>query len=241
MDLIVSSFDKNFMVPVEGALVYSHDSALVHEVSTFYPGRGSISGVLDVFITLLSLGKEGWKRVWQERLALFHSLKEQVESLGNELGLSLLPSSKNDISLALSLSPPSSSSSSSESKEGNENNDDNKDIDFTRIGSQLFLKQGMLFFCTFFLKHLSTSLSFFLVTGSRVVHPQQAHKTIGTFTFIGWGSHHTPPSSPLPSSSEETVTIFSKPYLSCAAGMGVQQEDIEVFIKKARKVLKKAL
>ena len=78
-----------------------------------------------------------------------------------------------------------------------------------------------------------------LVTGSRVVDPQRASKSIGPFTFVGWGSHHTPP--PSPPSSDVPVTVFSRPYISCAAGMGIGREDIDVFVRKAEKVLRKNL
>ena len=87
-----------------------------------------MSGVLDLFITLLSLGRSGWKTVWTERHAMFEYLRERVAALGEELGVALIPSGKNDISLALSLS--------CESRE-------DEDTDFTSIGSQLFIKHGV--------------------------------------------------------------------------------------------------
>ena len=51
-----------FLVPVGGAIVAAPDGGdLVDKVSNIYPGRASMSPVLDLFITLLSIGVEGWK------------------------------------------------------------------------------------------------------------------------------------------------------------------------------------
>jgi O-phospho-L-seryl-tRNASec:L-selenocysteinyl-tRNA synthase len=47
------------MVPVGGSIVYSYDKKLLKNVSEMYPGRASLSPILDLFITLLSLGKDG--------------------------------------------------------------------------------------------------------------------------------------------------------------------------------------
>ena len=44
VDAIVQSTDKNFMVPVGGAIVASGNSSLVGEVSKCYAGRASMVG-----------------------------------------------------------------------------------------------------------------------------------------------------------------------------------------------------
>ena len=92
----VSSTDKNFMVPVGGGLIASPDKQLVAEVGKMYPGlgqstpnlsqlnpkplsqvgkmypgRASIAPVLDLFITLLSMGKAGLKIIEMERVEIF--------------------------------------------------------------------------------------------------------------------------------------------------------------------------
>ena len=48
VDLIISSTDKNFMVPVGGNLIYSKDEKLIEKVKKNYPGRASISPLLDL-------------------------------------------------------------------------------------------------------------------------------------------------------------------------------------------------
>lgn len=59
IDLVVQSTDKNFMVPVGGSIVFSYKKEMLAKVSELYPGRGSAAPILDLFITLLEMGKEG--------------------------------------------------------------------------------------------------------------------------------------------------------------------------------------
>eukprot|EP00658_Telonema_sp_P-2_P068122 TRINITY_DN5704_c0_g2_i1.p1 TRINITY_DN5704_c0_g2~~TRINITY_DN5704_c0_g2_i1.p1 ORF type:complete len:380 (-),score=93.41 TRINITY_DN5704_c0_g2_i1:785-1924(-) len=74
VDVVVQSTDKNFMVPVGGAIIAasSSDSSLLDEISAAYPGRASAAPVLDLFITLLSMGAEVFclKRLLVEVLTL---------------------------------------------------------------------------------------------------------------------------------------------------------------------------
>ncbi|KAL9895030.1 sec synthetase isoform 2-T2 [Glossina fuscipes fuscipes] len=55
VDLFVQSTDKNFMVPVGGAIVAGFEESTVHAVAKAYAGRASSSQSLDVLITLLCL------------------------------------------------------------------------------------------------------------------------------------------------------------------------------------------
>ena len=59
VDYIVSSADKNFLVPVGGGIISSPEPDLVTAVGKLYPGRASITPILDLFITLLSMGRRG--------------------------------------------------------------------------------------------------------------------------------------------------------------------------------------
>ena len=112
VDAVVQSTDKNFMVPVGGAVVAAgiQDVSLVtavnkvvtHICSTYqlgapvyqaisgrkplfarailhnvwcelqaYPGRASMTPLLDVLITLLQWGVSGWRNVLEQREALY--------------------------------------------------------------------------------------------------------------------------------------------------------------------------
>ncbi|CAJ0948226.1 unnamed protein product [Ranitomeya imitator] len=72
IDAFVQSLDKNFMVPVGGAIVAGFNESFLEEISKMYPGRASASPSLDVLITLLSLGASGYKRLLTERKVLLH-------------------------------------------------------------------------------------------------------------------------------------------------------------------------
>ena len=62
VDCVVQSLDKNFLVPVGGAIICASkgNGYLVDKVRKLYPGRASISSTLDVLITLLEMGKNGY-------------------------------------------------------------------------------------------------------------------------------------------------------------------------------------
>lgn len=67
LDAVVQSTDKNIMVPVGGSIVATFKTGLKEEISMCYPGRASISPLLDTCITLLSMGQNSWKRLVSER------------------------------------------------------------------------------------------------------------------------------------------------------------------------------
>eukprot|EP01116_Phalansterium_solitarium_P007406 TRINITY_DN2005_c1_g2_i2.p1 TRINITY_DN2005_c1_g2~~TRINITY_DN2005_c1_g2_i2.p1 ORF type:complete len:613 (+),score=180.67 TRINITY_DN2005_c1_g2_i2:866-2704(+) len=104
VDAIVQSLDKNFMVPVGGALVASPDASFIEQLSKFYPGRASSSAVLDVFITLLSMGATGYRRLLSERKELFGVLTSRLAELALRHGERLLATPNNPISCCMSLS-----------------------------------------------------------------------------------------------------------------------------------------
>ncbi|KAM7360120.1 sec synthetase [Cochliomyia hominivorax] len=103
VDLFVQSTDKNLMVPVGGAIVAGFNEFVVHNVSKTYAGRASGSQTLDVFITLLSLGKKGYLGLVKERLELYEKLKSLLIEFANAHDCVLMSSKLNPISLALYL------------------------------------------------------------------------------------------------------------------------------------------
>lgn len=121
VDLFVQSTDKNLMVPVGGAIIVGQNKKLVNEVAKSYAGRASSSQTLDVFMTLLSLGKEGYMELVQERKDNFIYLRQKLRNLANRHNEKILLTKRNPISLALTL----------------ENFDKNK---LTMIGSMLFTR-----------------------------------------------------------------------------------------------------
>lgn len=78
LDIVVSSLDKNFMVPVSGALVYGKDKELVLSVGRKYSGRASAHGILDLLITLLQMGSNGYLRLLCDRERVYEYAVTQL-------------------------------------------------------------------------------------------------------------------------------------------------------------------
>ena len=74
------------------------------KISATYPGRASVAPILDLFITLLHLGADGWTRMLAEREALVPSFRERLAALAKAHGERLLDTAAcNSISMAVSL------------------------------------------------------------------------------------------------------------------------------------------
>lgn len=100
-DLLVLSLDKNFLVPVSGAVIVG---PLVPAVQAVYPGRAGSAGILDALMTLLEMGVEGLKRLEQQRLDCFALLREELSRVEEtRSGWRLLRTHGNDISMAISI------------------------------------------------------------------------------------------------------------------------------------------
>lgn len=103
VDIIVQSTDKNLLVPVGGAIIASSNKKLIDAVAKRYAGRGSSSQTLDVFMTLLSLGKDGYLRLVQERKEIFIYLRQKLRNLSTRHNEKLLITKRNPISIAMTL------------------------------------------------------------------------------------------------------------------------------------------
>ncbi|XP_072476489.1 O-phosphoseryl-tRNA(Sec) selenium transferase [Notamacropus eugenii] len=125
IDAFVQSLDKNFMVPVGGAIIAGFSSSFIHEISKMYPGRASASPSLDIVITLLSLGSNGYKKLLKERKEMFLYLSTEVKKLSKLHNERLLDTSHNPLSIAMSLKTL----------------DEHSDKGVTQLGSMLFTRQ----------------------------------------------------------------------------------------------------
>jgi O-phospho-L-seryl-tRNASec:L-selenocysteinyl-tRNA synthase len=99
IDAYVQSTDKNFCVPVGGCVIAGPLATLA---GSEYAGRASMAPILDLFITMLGMGLAGYKRLLKEREEQFVRFKERIKPL-EALGLKLLDSGRNEISVALRL------------------------------------------------------------------------------------------------------------------------------------------
>ena len=102
-DVFIQSTDKNLMVPVGGAVIAGFDKGWVGTISKTYPGRASSSPTIDVFITLMSMGVEGYKRLVKERKENFVLLKQELGKVAEKYGERVLESKDNPISVAMTL------------------------------------------------------------------------------------------------------------------------------------------
>jgi O-phospho-L-seryl-tRNASec:L-selenocysteinyl-tRNA synthase len=108
VDVVISSTDKNFLVPVGGAIAYATDASVIKRISSAYPGRASGSPCLDLFVTLLSLGESGWSALLAERERLFVYARGKLAETVAPLGERVLDTPRNRVSLGVTLSqlPP---------------------------------------------------------------------------------------------------------------------------------------
>ncbi|XP_065828040.1 O-phosphoseryl-tRNA(Sec) selenium transferase-like [Oscarella lobularis] len=159
IDAFVQSTDKNFLVPVGGAIVAGFNKEFIDLVAKTYPGRASATPSIDVFITLLSMGVQGYIKLLSDRRELFKYLADGLRKLGEKHGEKVLATTKNQISLAMSLS--------SIKAEALKVSSSSLERDPTEIGSMLFTR---------------------FVSGTRVIVPGKSN-TIGLHTFQNWGSH----------------------------------------------------
>uniref|UniRef100_A0A4W5Q3D7 O-phosphoseryl-tRNA(Sec) selenium transferase n=1 Tax=Hucho hucho TaxID=62062 RepID=A0A4W5Q3D7_9TELE len=125
IDAFVQSLDKNFMVPVGGAIIAGFNESFIQEISRMYPGRASASPSLDVLITLLTLGASGYRKLLAERKEMYTYLAQDLKSLAEAHGERLLHTPHNPISLAMSLDGLQAQS----------------DKAVTQLGSMLFTRQ----------------------------------------------------------------------------------------------------
>ncbi|EDV43802.1 uncharacterized protein Dana_GF16335 [Drosophila ananassae] len=126
IDYFVQSSDKNLLVPVGGAIVASFDENLLNDVASSYAGRASGSQSLDVFMTLLSLGRKGYQSLVKEREENFNYLKDRLGKFAESRGETVINTSLNTISLAITLK--------------NLTKDSNGSKDITKLGSMLQLR-----------------------------------------------------------------------------------------------------
>lgn len=103
VDAYVQSTDKNFMVPVGGAVIAGFDLELIEYVARTYPGRGSGSPTMDLFITLLSMGIKGYHTACKQRKSTFNYLVERLKQLAESYNQTVLQVTSNDLSIGFTL------------------------------------------------------------------------------------------------------------------------------------------
>jgi O-phospho-L-seryl-tRNASec:L-selenocysteinyl-tRNA synthase len=238
VDAFVQSTDKNFMVPVGGAVVVSpkvrrqgrgpqqrpgqqagpgsdaaappqsseakplpcggsgggatggteRASDFVALVAKCYPGRASAAPVLDMTITLLSMGRATWTALLTDRKARYARALELLAGVAARHGVEVLDTRRNRVSIVLSLR-----NARTRLRPGVR--------DITEIGARLFSRA---------------------VTGVRVVDGV-SHKEIDGHDFAAFGAH--------------CDAYPFAPYLTFSCAIGMSDHDLEVGIKRLDAVL----
>ena len=184
IDYIIQSTDKNFLVPVGGSIVLTYNFELFDKLSHAYPGRASITPTIDIFITLLSMGKQGLINLINKRKILFNIFYEKLSQWAKDNDEHILSSKQfSPISIALSLK-----------------NISNEHV--TELGSMLFTRR---------------------ISGARVVK-LNTKQIIDTYEFINYGAHSS---------------NIQYSYLTVAAAIGIEENDIEIFMKKFDNIYQK--
>ena len=165
VDAIVCSTDKNFLVPVGGAIVTSPKKVVVESIGKIYAGRASSSPIVDLFITLLSMGFNGYKRLLNERQQLVQTFPSKLEQIAIKHGERLLQcTTNNTISFGITLNTLASRPQRDEEDDVTYYKSISKDI--SSFGAMLFSR---------------------CVSGTRII-PRYESKTMGGIQFDGFGS-----------------------------------------------------
>jgi O-phospho-L-seryl-tRNASec:L-selenocysteinyl-tRNA synthase len=237
----VQSTDKNFLVPVGGAVLVSPDKAFVDAVSSCYPGRAGMTPILDLFITLLSMGQAGYKHLLQERLRIRTAMLEGLRILCDKHGLRILDAPGNSIStgvslsalLTASLSPSSIPSAAVESAtEASADPSGTSPANPSTVDTQMDattstqkparpapMLQGQER-----LTFLGSMLYQRCVSGCRVVTCTGEVKKVAGLTFTDWGAH---------------ANAYPHSYFTVACSVGITDNDAVVFLERLDKVLVK--
>lgn len=208
VDAFVQSTDKNFLVPVGGAIVAGPDATLVDQVSAMYPGRASMSPLLDLFITLLSLGASGWTGLLQERKDNAKWFEEQLAACTQKQGLRLLKVPANKISFAIDISSLVRQTST------------DADVDhLTFLGSALFTRRvsgPRVVLCTPPASSSQEALEASTETDTVKVKGRY-RKVIDGIAFECYGAH---------------TNAYSCCYLTAACALGAKRSEMESFLER---------
>lgn len=144
----------------------SPQKSMVQSVGKMYAGRASSSPIVDLFITLLSMGMNGYKRLLAERQEMLKTFPLRLSAVAEQYGERLLECPTNTISFGMTLDHLVSPQRL--------RRDDERECDyFKEIGLEISQFGSMLFSRC--------------VSGTRVV-PREQSKTIGDHEFLGFGS-----------------------------------------------------
>ncbi|KAK6013170.1 putative O-phosphoseryl-tRNA(Sec) selenium transferase, partial [Ostertagia ostertagi] len=104
IDAFVQSLDKNFQVPVGGAIIAVFKQSAIKTIAQFYPGRASCVPSRDLVLTLLHQGRKGLLESYDTQRRLFKKMKRRLIAFAADIGECVYDVDDNQISLAMTLS-----------------------------------------------------------------------------------------------------------------------------------------
>ncbi len=102
VDAIIQSTDKNFLTPVGGAVITSPNPDLIDAISKCYAGRASASPVVQLLVSLLSMGKQGYLSKIEKQQQNRKILEEALSNVAKEFNEHIIECN-NPVSCAMSL------------------------------------------------------------------------------------------------------------------------------------------
>ena len=223
------------MVPVGGAVIYSPDQSRINEIAKLYPGRASMSPILDLFVTLLSMGETGLKNLWKERERLFVLLKEKLRLFAESHNECLVLSDRNEISIGVSLeslaSPRSDivQSSNGDTDITDKSQHENEKLNLKKEEEEVPKKEDSREESQ---RNQNSERTSFLgsmlfqrnVSGCRIIPKSNSITSINGIDFISWGAH---------------ISDYPISYFTAACSIGITESDIHLFIDRLEKTWKK--
>lgn len=137
---------------------------IVQGVGKMYAGRASSSPIVDLFITLLSMGMNGYKEILSVRQEMLKTFPTRLGEVAAKYGERLLNCPANTISFGITL----------DNLARPKNNKDEDDSKYLEAVSKEISQFGSMLFSR-------------CVSGTRVV-PRAQTKKIGDHDFVGFGS-----------------------------------------------------
>lgn len=197
----------------------SKDKKLIKKVNENYAGRASISPILDLFISMLECGTKGYQKQLQLRTENFQKFKSRLTEWAEKNNEKIVLNVRNKISMALTLK--------------NIGKERAKDL-----GARLYRKGVMgarVCVQSYFLKEKSDSQnSKNLETQKESENQQPIVKETnlkifqnGNLKFRNFGGHI------------ENSEYSAFPYITVAAAVGSNWEELEVFLKRFDSVYQK--
>lgn len=90
VDAIVQSTDKNFLTPIGGAIISSPSQENLQYIAQAYAGRGSSSPILQLFVSMLSMGMSGYRKLVESQQKNRKLLEIELKKLATKIGEKVL-------------------------------------------------------------------------------------------------------------------------------------------------------